>query len=273
MVTLSEAMGHPWRTDDRQHESGSEEQGGAASDHNKQLRFSLLPGNIPAVCLPRTAAVTICAEPRYPGRERLIPFSKLFGIATAFSSSRVMRLDPEGSTLEAPASSTGGKSPSDHAIEAVAHIEHSARDARSRIDHFASTITRVAGTAQSIAFHLVWFIAWPLINLHVIPSIQPFDPFPFNLLTTVVSLEAIILTLFVLISQNRLSQEADKRAQLDLQVNLLAEKETTMILRMLHDISERLGVTGASTKELRDLLKETKVDELAEKLEKVLPSE
>jgi uncharacterized membrane protein len=184
-----------------------------------------------------------------------------------------MRLDPEGSTLEAPVSGTRGKSPSDHAIEAVAHIEHSARDARSRIDHFASTVTRVAGTAQSIVFHLVWFSAWLLVNLHGIPGIQPFDPFPFNLLTTVVSLEAIFLTLFVLISQNRLSQEADKRSQIDLQVNLLAEKETTMILRMLQDISERLGVTGASTKELRDLLKETKVDELAEKLEEALPSE
>jgi uncharacterized membrane protein len=184
-----------------------------------------------------------------------------------------MTLDPERSTLEATASSTPGKSPSDHAIEAVAQIEHSARDARSRIDHFASTITRVAGTAQSIVFHLIWFILWLLINLHAIPGIQPFDPFPFNLLTTCVSLEAIFLTLFVLISQNRLSQEADKRAQLDLQVNLLAEKETTMILRMLQDISERLGVTGSSTKELRDLIRETNVDELAEKLEEALPSE
>jgi uncharacterized membrane protein len=184
-----------------------------------------------------------------------------------------MRLDPKQSTLDAPASSTLNKSPSDHAIEAVAQIEHSARDARSRIDHFAGTITRIAGTAQSIVFHLVWFVTWLLVNLHAIPGIQPFDPFPFNLLTTFVSLEAIFLTLFVLISQNRLSQEADKRAQLDLQVNLLAEKETTMILRMLRDISERLGVKGSATNELRDLIKETKVDELAEKLEEALPSE
>ena len=70
-----------------------------------------------------------------------------------------MRFDPEPSSLEAPASSTLGKSPSDHAIEAVAQIEQSARDARSRIDHFASMITRVAGTAKSILFHLIWFIA------------------------------------------------------------------------------------------------------------------
>jgi uncharacterized membrane protein len=165
------------------------------------------------------------------------------------------------------------KSPSDQAIEAVAQIEQSARDARSRIDHFAATIMRVAGTAQCIVFHIIWFSAWLLVNLHALPGIEPFDPFPFNLLTTVVSLEAIFLTLFVLISQNRLSQEADKRAQLDLQVNLLAEKETTMILRMLQDISKKLGVTGAATKELRDLRKETKLDELAAKLDEALPSE
>ena len=191
-----------------------------------------------------------------------------------FRPAHFMKFNSERSTREPFLSGTlRDKSPSDRAIEAVAQIEHSARDARSRIDQFASTIMRVAGTAQCIVFHVVWFSAWLLVNLHAIPGIEPFDPFPFNLLTTVVSLEAIFLTLFVLISQNRLSQEADKRAQLDLQVNLLAEKETTMILRMLQDISERLGVTGASTKELRDLLKETKVDELAEKLEEALPSE
>jgi len=191
-----------------------------------------------------------------------------------YRSADFMKLNSERSTREAaPSGALHDKSPSDHTIEAVAQIEKAARDGRSRIDHCASTITRVAGTARSILFHLVWFSAWLLVNLHAIPGIQPFDPFPFNLLTTVVSLEAIFLTLFVLISQNRLSQEADKRAHLDLQVNLLAEKETTMILRMLQDICERLGVTGSSTKELRDLIKETKLDELAEKLEEALPSE
>ena len=86
-----------------------------------------------------------------------------------------------------------------------------------------------------------------------------------------VSLEAIFLTLFVLISQNRMSQEADKRAQLDLQINLLAERESTMTLRMLKDISQHLGVTGSATKDLDELLKETKIDELADKLENALP--
>ena len=93
------------------------------------------------------------------------------------------------------------------------------------------------------------------------------------LLTTIVSLEAIFLTLFVLISQNRMSQEADKRAELDLQVNVLAERETTMILRNLRDIAAHLGIKSAASRELVELLKETKLDELSDKLEKALPSE
>jgi uncharacterized membrane protein len=144
---------------------------------------------------------------------------------------------------------------------------------RSWMDHFAGAITRTAGTAPAIVLHLIWFCFWLVANLHGLPGITPFDPFPFNLLTTLVSLEAIFLTLFVLISQNRLSQEADKRARLDLQVNLLAEKETTMILRMLREISERVGVTGSTTKDLQNLLKETQIDELAERLEEAMPSE
>ena len=99
------------------------------------------------------------------------------------------------------------------------------------------------------------------MNLGGLPGIEPFDPFPFSLLTTIVSLEAIFLTLFVLISQNRMSREADKRAELDLQVNLLAEKEATMILRMLQEISGHLGLSGEANKDIEELLKETKVEE------------
>lgn len=179
---------------------------------------------------------------------------------------------PTNETRDLTSEGSGSPSPSDHAIEAVAQIEHAAHDARSRMDNLAAAITRAAGTGRSIGLHLSWFSAWLIVNLHLVPGVAPFDPFPFNLLTTFVSLEAIFLTLFVLISQNRMSDEADKRAQLDLQVNLLAEKEATMILQMLQDISQHLGLTR-STIELQDLIKETKVEELAQKLEAALPSE
>jgi uncharacterized membrane protein len=160
----------------------------------------------------------------------------------------------------------------DPTIAAVAQIERAAYDARSAMDHIAAWITRKAGSGTAIFLHVVWFALWLLINFQALPGITPFDHFPFNLLTMVVSLEAIFLTLFVLISQNRMSQEADKRAQLDLQVNLLAERETTMILEMLRGISEKLGVKEARREDLAELLKETRIEELAKKLDQALPS-
>jgi uncharacterized membrane protein len=162
--------------------------------------------------------------------------------------------------------------PADRDIEAVAKLERDAQLARSRVDNIAAAITRRASSATALVLHAVWFFVWILANIGI-AGIEPFDPFPFSLLTMIVSLEAIFLTLFVLITQNRMSLEADKRAELDLQINLLAEKETTMILRILNDISKHLGLKGTASKDLSELLKETQLDELSKKLDKALPSE
>jgi uncharacterized membrane protein len=102
-----------------------------------------------------------------------------------------------------------------------------------------------------------------------------FDPFPFPLLTTMVSLEAIFLTLCVLASQNRMTRKADMRAHLDLQVNLLAEQEMTLVLRMLKEICEHLDLTETTqSDEFRALIKRTDVNSLAEQLaEKLTPAD
>jgi uncharacterized membrane protein len=139
------------------------------------------------------------------------------------------------------------------------------------VDHLAAVIIRFAGTGTAILAHVVWFALWVLLNIGDLTGLTPFDPFPFTLLTTIVSIEAIFLTLFVLITQNEMSRQADKRAELDLQINILAEKEATMILRMLQEISNRLGVKGPAGSDIQELLKETKVEELAKKLEGALP--
>jgi uncharacterized membrane protein len=163
------------------------------------------------------------------------------------------------------------KSPSDRGIEEVAHLEREAYQSRSRVDHLAAVIIRFAGTGTAILAHVVWFTLWLLFNIGGVAGLTPFDPFPFNLLTTIVSIEAIFLTLFVLITQNEMSRQADKRAELDLQINILAEKEATMILRMLQEISKRLDLKGPAGDDIQELLKETKVEELAKKLEGALP--
>ena len=86
-----------------------------------------------------------------------------------------------------------------HVAEAPALAEHSARRAASATLRLADTITAFSGSMRFVALHVIWFGAWILLNLTVLD----FDPFPFGLLTMVVSLEAIFLSTFVLISQNR----------------------------------------------------------------------
>ena len=109
-------------------------------------------------------------------------------------------------------------------------------------ERISDAISRFAGSQTFIVIHLVWFALWILMNEGLVPGVRIFDPFPFNLLTMVVSLEAILLTSFVLITQNRMGRQADKRDHLDLQVNLLAEQEITKVLQMLDRICNALKI-------------------------------
>ena len=117
-------------------------------------------------------------------------------------------------------------------IRAVARLQEQAAQRRTLRQRLSDNISSFASRESTAAWHFLWFTVWIVANVRLLP-LQPFDPFPFSLLTTHVSLEAIFLTLLVLASQNRLTREADQRAHLDLQVNLLAEQEMTMVLRML----------------------------------------
>ena len=108
------------------------------------------------------------------------------------------------------------------------------------------------------------------MNAGAIRGIRPFDPFPFPLLTTTVSLEAIFLALFVLASQNRLARQADKRSHLDLQIDLLAEREMTAVLQLLQDIARHLDVqTTVTPEQLRDLMKKTDLRRLTDRMEEL----
>ncbi|NTW45130.1 MAG: DUF1003 domain-containing protein [Anaerolineaceae bacterium] len=109
--------------------------------------------------------------------------------------------------------------------------------------------------------HIVWFGIWILLNTGAF-GIGVFDPFPYGLLTMIVSLEAIFLSTFVLISQNRLSVETESRADLDLHIGLLTEHELTRVLNMLDAIQSKLGVVDYKGKELADLEMETKPEDV-----------
>lgn len=155
-------------------------------------------------------------------------------------------------------------------VQEIQRWEQAALHSRSPAERVSERITTLAGSGPVQVAHVVWFAAWILANAHVIRSVKPFDPFPFPLLTTIVSLEAIFLALFVLASQHRLSHQADKRAHLDLQVDLLAEREMTAVLQLLQDITNHFGVrVTLSPDQIRDLTKKTDVHNLTDKIDEV----
>jgi uncharacterized membrane protein len=158
-------------------------------------------------------------------------------------------------------------------VRAIKDWEQAALHSRSRAERVSEWITSSAGRGPVLFAHLLWFVGWAAVNLALVPGVRPFDPFPFPLLTTMVSLEAIFLALFVLSSQNRLATQADKRAHLDLQIDLLAEREMTVVLQLLQDISEHLGVTRtAGSPKIQELAQETDVHQLTSKLDDELPA-
>jgi uncharacterized membrane protein len=117
------------------------------------------------------------------------------------------------------------------------------------------------------------FTGWILANVGLVPGVAPFDPYPFSFLTLVVSLEAIFLAIFVLMSQNRAARLADRRAHLDLQVDLLAERELTVMLHMLRALCAKHNVVLDDVgTDVKDLLEETNVEELASNLDEKLPA-
>ncbi len=120
--------------------------------------------------------------------------------------------------------------------------------------HMADAITSFSGSLPFVYFHIVWFGVWVAVNQGWL-GLPAFDPYPFGLLTMIVSLEAIYLSTFVLISQNRMAEVTDQRADLDLQINLLAEYEITKVLKLTDWIATRLGIDAdRRDSELRGLM-------------------
>jgi uncharacterized membrane protein len=161
----------------------------------------------------------------------------------------------------------------DENIRAVEQIQHKAARRRTLAQRLSDKVSSIAARESAIVVHAVWFGIWISANIGVLP-VRPFDPFPFSLLTTIVSLEAIFLTLFVLSSQNRLTQDADRRAHLDLQINLLSEQEMTVVLQMLQEVCEHLGLHKTiDSRKFRELAQRTDVSEVADHVEQSIRSE
>ena len=168
--------------------------------------------------------------------------------------------------------SSNSNQPQSHKnVAAIMKLERDAIGSRSTAEHLADKVTTFAGSTPFVILHMVWFGVWVIANVGLIPGLSPFDPFPFSLLTLVVSLEAIFLTLLVLMSQNRMMKEADKRTHLDLQLNMLAEQESTVLLKLVRKIGQHLGVEEDNDQAAEELAEATDVHHLAKKLDEELP--
>jgi len=132
-------------------------------------------------------------------------------------------------------------------------------------DRMAETITRFSGSMVFVYLHLVLVGGWAFINAGLIPGVSPFDP-TFVILATIASVEAIFLSTFVLISQNRAAAAADRRAELDLQTNLLSEHEITRMLSLTRAIAQRLGVDEAHDPSLNELEEHVAPEKVLERL-------
>ena len=153
-------------------------------------------------------------------------------------------------------------------IRTIIHLRTKAAHERGLQSRIADAITSFSGRMIFAYVHILWFGLWILLNTGRL-GVRVFDPFPYGLLTMVVSLEAIFLSTFVLISQNRLGEESERRADLDLHIGLLTEHELTRVLQMLDVIQDKLGIVDHANSDLADLEMETKPEDVLAEIERL----
>jgi uncharacterized membrane protein len=157
-------------------------------------------------------------------------------------------------------------------IDSIVKQEEDALERRSSAERFADGVGGFAGSLPFVVFQLVFMLAWLLVNGGEFRGLRPFDPYPFSLLGMIVAVEAVILSSFILMRQNRMMRRGELRDHLNLQVDLLAEKEITKVLQMVRAICIHLGLKDiAGDKEIRELSEATSIESLSQTLEDRLP--
>ena len=176
--------------------------------------------------------------------------------------------------MDNPLPRRAAANPTQYNVDAIAKLEHDARDRRTPTERVSDVITKLVGNMGFLLAQLILISGWGLVNLHVIPGLKAFDPFPFGVLALIVSSESVFLTIFVLISQSRMARQSERRSHLDLQVGMLSEQELTTILQMLQKLCQHIGVNVDSSKqEVQSFSNTTDVHKLASELEDKLPEE
>ncbi len=153
-------------------------------------------------------------------------------------------------------------------IQALLEVRQTADRAKGLQERVADRITGFTGSMPFVYVHALLFGAWILLNLRILPGIRPWDPFPFVMLAMWASVEAIFLSTFVLISQNRMQAVADRRAELDLQISLLSEHEITRLITMVDALVEHLDVPMPRQGDVEQLKRDVAPERVLEEIEK-----
>lgn len=139
---------------------------------------------------------------------------------------------------------------------------------RTMAEKFADSLTSSFGTNKFLLLNGLLFFVWIVLNDNILPFAKAFDPYPFGFLTMTVSLEAIFLSIIVLISQNRDSKISDLREEMDIQIDVITEEEVTKALQLLKLIAQKQGIDLSSDAELSHMIKPTNRSRIEEKLKK-----
>jgi uncharacterized membrane protein len=143
-------------------------------------------------------------------------------------------------------------------VEALEEEERQKEPAQNRVAH---RITEATGSMGFVIANVVFFTAWIVLNLPGMPT--QFDEFPFAFLTMIVSLEAILLSVFVLMSENAQARHSDRRARVDMQVNILAERGITRLMTLVKDIHEHLGLEPREVEDVEEMERTTRLTRVA----------
>ena len=156
-------------------------------------------------------------------------------------------------------------------IDKIIRVEQSAMQRRSRGEAMVDAIGTFAGTLPFVAVQVLACAVWVAVNSAHLPGIAAFDPFPFQLLATITSFEAVLIAAFVLMKQNRISLIVDRRDHLDLQVNLRTERQATQIIQMLDRLSAHMGLEHEHDADGRELGQHVAIEHLVDELHRRLP--
>ena len=157
-------------------------------------------------------------------------------------------------------------------IDSIVKQEEEALERRSHSERLADAVGGFAGSPLFVVLHLLFLIAWSLVNSGRIQEARPFDPYPFSLLGVIVAVEAVILSSFILMRQNWMLRRGERRDHLNLQIDLLAEKEITKLFQMVQAMCGRMGLQKiASDREIRELSQPTSIESITQTLEDRLP--